>query len=184
MSRGRIAVALDVARRATGRERTRRELLARWPESSMAPDVEVRGPDRLELGPRCRVDSRVLLHCGDAEWAADEAGIRLGADVYVGPHCVLFGGGGIDVGAGALISPGVVVTSHQHTFCDPVEPIRHQPLEFGRVTIGAGAWIGANASVLPGVTIGDRAVIGAGAVVTRDVAPATVVVGVPADTRH
>ena len=59
-------------------------------------------------------------------------------------------------------------------------PVRLQGYECAEVVIGSDVWIGAHATILPGVTIGDRAVVGAGAVVTRDVGEGQVVVGVPA----
>ena len=66
---------------------------------------------------------------------------------------------------------------------DPAQ--RRAGLEFGRpVGIGANVWIGAAAIILPGITVGDDAIIGAGAVVTRDVRPGATVVGNPAKERH
>ena len=58
--------------------------------------------------------------------------------------------------------------------------IREQPLQFARVVIERNVWIGANATVLPGVRLGEGAIVGAGAVVTSDVPPGTLVLGVPA----
>ena len=125
-----------------------------------------------------------MLHCGGTGWGPDDGGIRIGERVYIGPHSVLFGAGGIEIGDAVLISPGVVITSHQHTFADDDADIRSQPLEFGRVVIERDAWIGANATILPGVRVGEGSVTGAGAVVTRDVAPRTIVGGVPARVIH
>ncbi|MGH3493550.1 MAG: acyltransferase, partial [Sciscionella sp.] len=99
---------------------------------------------------------------------------------YLGPNCVLFGAAGIQIGAGALISPGVVITSHQHSFSRSDLEIREQPLQFGAVVIEPDVWIGANAAILPGVRLARGAVIGAGAVVRSDVEAGQVAVGVPA----
>lgn len=167
------------ARSMLGHERTLRRLEARS-GARIDRSVEVRSLDRLVLGPNSFVDAGVLLHCGGMDWSGGEGGIELGANVYVGPNAVLFGAGGIEIGDGGLISPGVVITSHQHTFADKSTEIRSQPVEFARVVIEPNVWIGANATVLPGVRIGTGSVVGAGAVVTRDVAPETLVVGVPA----
>ncbi|MGE0453013.1 MAG: DapH/DapD/GlmU-related protein [Vicinamibacteria bacterium] len=93
---------------------------------------------------------------------------------------MLFGAGEIVVGNDVLISPGAVITSHQHTFRDPDREMRSQPIAFGKVTIEDDVWIGANAVILPGVRLGRGCVVGAGAVVTRDVAERGIAVGVPA----
>ncbi|QKJ21251.1 acyltransferase [Microbacterium hominis] len=79
------------------------------------------------------------------------------------------------------IAAGVYISDHSHSFDRPDVPIRDQPITEARpVRIGRGAWLGQNVVVMPGVTIGAQAVIGANSVVTRDVPPHTVAVGVPA----
>jgi serine acetyltransferase len=171
---------LRTAREATGHTRLCRELEARAPGIRIARSVEVRSPDRLVLGAHVIVERGVLLHCGGMDWSVPDAGISLGEHSYVGPNSVLFGGGGIDIGEAVLISPGVVITSHQHTFERADQDIREQPLDFGRVTVERDVWIGANATILPGVRIGSGSVVGAGAVVSRDISPGGVALGVPA----
>jgi acetyltransferase-like isoleucine patch superfamily enzyme len=171
-------------RQYVGVRRARHRLLRSAPGATLHRDVEVRSPERLKLAPGVFVDRGVLLHCGGMDWSGEEAGIVLGPNTYIGPNAVLFGAGGIHVGEGGLISPGVVITSHQHTFAADDDDMRAQPLDFGTVTIERDVWIGANATVLPGVRIGAGSVVGAGAVVTRDVAPGSVVTGVPARVKH
>ena len=79
------------------------------------------------------------------------------------------------------IAFGVYISDHSHGFEHPGVPIRDQPItEPKPVRIGRGAWLGQNVVVLPGVTIGEYAVIGANSVVTRDIPPRTVAVGAPA----
>jgi acetyltransferase-like isoleucine patch superfamily enzyme len=114
------------------------------------------------------------------DWTEGKGGISIGDSTYVGPNAVLFGAGEIEVGAGVLISPGVVITSHQHTFADPHLWMREQPTEFSRVVIEDNVWIGSNATILPGVRIETGSIIGAGAVVTKDVPSASLYAGVPA----
>jgi acetyltransferase-like isoleucine patch superfamily enzyme len=167
-------------RRAAARERERRRLTAAAPGVRVGTGVEVRAPERLRLAEHVVIDSGVLLHCGGQEWSGGGGGISIGPHSYIGPNCVLFGAGGIDIGEGALISPGVAITSHQHTFASTELDIREQPLHFAAVTIERNVWIGANATVLPGVRIGAGSIVGAGAVVSRDVPPGVVVMGVPA----
>jgi serine acetyltransferase len=170
---------LRQARDLFGRWRLRQRLLARHQGLRLGPGVVVRSPERLTLGRDVVVDAGAVLHCGGMDWSPGGR-IVMGDRVYVGPHAVLFGAGGIDVGSDVLISPGVVITSHQHTFGQPNRPMREQPIEFAPVVIEDDVWIGANAVILPGVRLGRGCVVGAGAVVTRDVIPGGVAIGVPA----
>jgi acetyltransferase-like isoleucine patch superfamily enzyme len=114
------------------------------------------------------------------EWSGGRGGITIGDDTYVGPKAVLFGAGGIDLGGQVLISPGVVITSHQHSFTRVDQAIGEQPVEFAAVVIEDNVWIGSNATILPGVNIGTGTVVGAGAVVTRSLPRRVLSAGVPA----
>ena len=104
--------------------------------------------------------------------------IRLGRNVFLNFNCILLDVIEIAIGDGAQIGPGVQILTADHPR-DPAE--RRAGIEFGRpIRIGAHVWIGGGAIILPGVTIADDAIIGAGAVVTRDVAAGATVVGNPA----
>lgn len=105
----------------------------------------------------------------------DRPGIRIGARSVINRGCCLDGRGGLTIGDDVSISPGVWLLTDQHDMNDPDFPEVLAP-----VVVGDYAWLGSRAMVLPGVTIGEGAVVAAGAVVTRDVAPYTVVGGVPA----
>jgi maltose O-acetyltransferase len=104
--------------------------------------------------------------------------IHLGRGVFLNFNCVVLDVVAVHIGDGTQIGPGVQILAADH----PREPaLRAQGLEFGRpVRIGRNVWIGAGALILPGVTVGDDALIGAGSVVTRDVPPGVTVVGNPA----
>lgn len=79
------------------------------------------------------------------------------------------------------IAAGVYIADHSHSFDRPDVPVRDQPITAARpVRVGRGAWLGQNVVVMPGVTIGEHAVIGANSVVTRDVPARCVAVGAPA----
>jgi acetyltransferase-like isoleucine patch superfamily enzyme len=114
------------------------------------------------------------------EWSREQGWISIGDDTYIGPKAVLFGAGGIDIGSQVLISPGVVITSHQHSFIDADRPMNAQPMEFAPIVIEDNVWIGSNATVLPGVRVGSGSVVGAGAVVTKNVPRRVLSLGVPA----
>jgi acetyltransferase-like isoleucine patch superfamily enzyme len=92
----------------------------------------------------------------------------------------MYGRGGIKVGDYVLIGPNVVIASSQHRYNIEKIPIMFQGHEKKAVVIGNDVWIGANAVVLPGVTIADGTIVGAGAVVTSDTEPYSIVCGVPA----
>ena len=104
--------------------------------------------------------------------------ITLGAEVFLNFGCIILDVVAVTIGNGTQIGPGVQILTADH----PRDPeTRRAGLEFGRpIAIGSNVWIGGAALILPGVTIGDDAIIGAGAVVTRDVAPGSTVVGNPA----
>lgn len=121
-----------------------------------------------QMGERVRLRPPVIVY--------DPENISLGNFVDIGENVVLRGGGGIVIGSRVLIAAGAAITSVGH----PVQPPRWGRTVAKPIVIGNEVWIGTNAVVLPGVTIGDGAVIAAGAVVTRDVPPYTVVAGVPA----
>jgi maltose O-acetyltransferase len=104
--------------------------------------------------------------------------IRLGSDVFLNFNCVILDVVEVTIGEGTQIGPAVQIYTADH----PREPAqRRKGLEFGRpVRIGRHVWIGGGAIILPGITIGDDSIVGAGSVVTRDVPTCTTVVGNPA----
>ena len=171
--------AVGAMRDSVGRRRTRRRLQARFEGIQIHPSAEIRSPDRLTLGAHVVVDRGVLLHCGGMAWSDFEGSIAIAAKSYIGPNSVLFGAGGIEIGEVVLISPGVVITSQQHGQARGTD-MRDQPVVRERIVIERDVWVGANATILPGVRLGCGSVVGAGAVVREDVPAMTVVVGVPA----
>lgn len=102
--------------------------------------------------------------------------IRLGKRVFINSGCCFQDQGGIEIGNDVLIGQQVVIATLNHDLC----PDRRGSMTPKPVRIGNKVWIGAHATILPGVKIGDGAVVAAGAVVTKDVPPYTVVAGVPA----
>ncbi|MDP2295568.1 MAG: acyltransferase [Pseudolabrys sp.] len=102
--------------------------------------------------------------------------LRFGSSVAVGENVVLRAGGGLTIGNRVLIAAGAAIVTVGH----PIEPPRWNKVTAAPVKIGDDVWIGVNAVILPGVTIGNGAIVAAGAVVTEDVAPFTMVGGVPA----
>ena len=107
--------------------------------------------------------------------------IQLGQNVFLNFNCVILDVCEVTIGDLTQIGPGVQILTADHPR-DPEQ--RALGIEFGRpIVIGRNVWIGGGALILPGVTIGDDAVVGAGSVVTRDVAAGATVMGNPAKAR-
>lgn len=150
-----------------------RDLL--WEYNSLRPSEEKRREEiirnllgtcgeRFHINQPFRCDYGCNVHVGNNFFAnfnltiLDEAEVRIGDNAFIGPNVSMF------------------------TACHPLDAEeRCNGVQWARpITIGNNVWIGGNATILPGVSIGDNAVVGAGSVVTRDVAPNTVVAGNPA----
>ena len=88
----------------------------------------------------------------------------------------------VEIGMNVWVTAGVIILCHQRdlTYCEVGKPVMQCPLKYGKVIIKDGAHIGIGAIIMPGVTIGEGAVIGAGAVVTKDIEPYSLAIGVPA----
>lgn len=101
---------------------------------------------------------------------------RIGNNVFINFGCTLLDLGGITIEDNVMLAPGVKLLSEGH----PLSPEDRQSLVPKPIHIEKNAWIGANATILQGVTIGENSVVAAGAVVSKDVPANTVVGGVPA----
>lgn len=102
--------------------------------------------------------------------------ITIGKDVFINSGCHFQDQGGIVIGDGALIGHNVVLATINHD----LDPVKEHKNHYAPIHIGNHVWIGSNVTILPGVTLGEWAVVAAGAVVSKDVEPYTVVGGVPA----
>lgn len=107
--------------------------------------------------------------------------IKLGNNVHIGKRAVIDGSGGVEIGNGVIIAPDVKIYSRTHNFNYNLKAIPFDNVMLcKKVFIDDYVWIGANVIILPGVSIGMGAVIGAGSVVSKDVPKGAVVVGNPA----
>ena len=104
--------------------------------------------------------------------------VTIGDYSRIGIHCTVIGP--VSIGNHVNLAQGITVTALNHNFSDTTQRIDQQGITTRPVVISDDVWIGANAVILPGVTIGQHAVVAAGAVVTKDVPPYSVVGGVPA----
>ncbi|MEI7829313.1 MAG: sugar O-acetyltransferase [Prolixibacteraceae bacterium] len=101
---------------------------------------------------------------------------RIGKNVFINHDCTFLDIGGITIEDDVLIGPKVSLITEGH----PLNPAERKALLVKPVVIKRNAWIGAGATILPGVTIGENAVVAAGALVSKDVPANTIVTGVPA----
>ncbi len=147
----------------------------------IAPSVSVcrfdDGRPLVALGARVSLYEGVRLVIGDG--LCPQAGLVIGDNTIVNVYAYLSGEGGLEIGPEVLIGPHAMLLSAGHATTGTA-PVRANPLTYGTICVGRGAWIGAGAIVLEGVTIGEGAIVGAGAVVTQDVPEGAVVVGNPA----
>jgi acetyltransferase-like isoleucine patch superfamily enzyme len=103
--------------------------------------------------------------------------IRVGRNVFINQNCTFYDLGGLDIGDDVMIGPNVSLITSGH----PIEPSqRHGAVVASPILIEKNVWIGAGATIIGGVTVGENAVVAAGSVVTRDVPKNTLVGGNPA----
>lgn len=106
--------------------------------------------------------------------------IEIGRTTYIGPYVCLAGAGNITIGENCLIASHSGIYANNHLFSDLTQPIMTQGTTTRGIVIEDDCWLGTGVKVLDGVRIGRGSVIGAGAVVTKDIPPYSVAVGVPA----
>jgi acetyltransferase-like isoleucine patch superfamily enzyme len=130
--------------------------------------TEIINAANVRIGRDCVLQDDLYLRAGT------EGRITIGDRATLDSFCRLFGHGAIDIGADTQIGPGCLITTTDHDYGDNLT------VRFKRVSIGQRVWIGANVTILPGVEIGDGAVVEAGSVVMKSLPPGCVALGVPA----
>jgi acetyltransferase-like isoleucine patch superfamily enzyme len=129
---------------------------------------------RMLVGPGSRLAPNVSITNGER--------VSIGSNSQIGAHCSLWAGdtrGRISIGSDVSLAPEVFITAANYRF-EEGQPFRRQPMDERDVIVGDDVWLGVRVVVTAGVTIGDGCVVGAGAVVTRDLPPNTIAAGVPA----
>lgn len=166
----------------------------------IARGVRLAQPRRITLGRGVYLDEGVYLHaCPNGIAIGDgtvimhgsvlhvynfrglpHAGITIGRRCFIGEYNVIRGQGGVTIGDLVYTGPLVQILAVNHIFEDPHRPIAEQGITARGIVIEDDVWLGGGAVVLDGVRIGRGAVVGAGAVVTEDLPPYAIAVGVPA----
>jgi acetyltransferase-like isoleucine patch superfamily enzyme len=160
-------------------------------------NVVLRHPHKIRIADDVVIDDNCLV---DAKGSSN-SGIRIGSGVFIGRNsilsckngdidiadganigfnCEIFSASRVRIGERALIAAYSYLIGGDHDVRDPSRPVLDQPRKSTGITLGEGSWLGAGVTVLDGVQIGSRAIVGAGAVVREDVPDDATAVGMPA----
>lgn len=148
------------------------------PKVNVGPRCVLDRPWRLTAGPRVTLEAEVSV-----KLVEDVATVVVGEGSFLGRGTILDVAQRVEIGAHTLLAPRVMVVDHTHGIEGGVR-IDAQPCRSAPVRIGADVWIGTGAVILPGVSIGDGAVIGAQALVRENVPAGAIAAGVPARVRR
>lgn len=141
-------------------------------------DRRTRG--RMYLGKQSQILQNSRIWCYEQE-GSPVPRITIGDHCYLGYHLSILAGADVTIGDWVLMASDILITTESHGM-DPENPVAYmdQPLTMAPVTIGSGCWIGEKVVIMPGVSIGEKSIIGAGSIVTKDIPPYCVAVGNPA----
>ncbi|MFA6567392.1 MAG: acyltransferase [Victivallales bacterium] len=134
--------------------------------------VEIPQPEFISIGDNVRFYHGVCLQSSGGRE------IVIGSKSHFAPYCVLYGP--LEIGEGCCVAAHAVFAGVGHQYDDPSIPFADRPGIARKIVIEDNVWIGANAVIIQGVRVGSGSIIGAGAVVTKDVEPYSVMGGVPA----
>jgi acetyltransferase-like isoleucine patch superfamily enzyme len=155
------------------RELMRRQAFARWPLHGNVLEAFREG--RLEIGAHTLLEPDVWLT------ASEEGRIRIGSGTFLNIAVMVASVELVEIGDHCMFANGCFVTDGSHRFDDPHKPVPWQGFDSkGPTRVGDNVWCGAHVVITSGVTIGERCVIGANSVVTRDLPPRSIAAGVPA----
>lgn len=174
---------------------TRLDLLGS--EARIARGARLESPSLIRLGAGVQIEHGAIIRAntetmpgvtlGDdtsiKEYSvlnANQGSIRMGNRCWLGPHCLIYGNGNVTIGDDVLIAAHTTINSISHVATRLDVPMSSQGIYCDPVVIEDDVWIGLNCTILQGVTVGKGSIIGAGAVVTRDIPPYSIALGVPA----
>ncbi len=154
-------------------ELMRREAFVRWPVHGNVLQALREG--RLQVGAGALLEPDVWIT------APGKARVRIGAGTFLNLGVMIAAEELVEIGDHCMLANGCFITDSSHRYDDPEKPVPWQGFTSkGPTRLGDNVWLGANVVVTSGVSIGERCVIGANSVVTRDVEPFSVAAGVPA----
>lgn len=136
-------------------------------------------PGGISIGDNTFLMHHTMLHVFNFR-GLPQAKITIGKNCFLGEYNVIRGQGGVQIGNDVYTGPMVQLVAVNHVYSDPNRPIREQGITAKGITIEDDVWLGANVTVVDGVTVGRGSIIGAGAVVTQNIPPYSIAVGTPA----
>lgn len=132
------------------------------------------------FGNRCTVGRGSIIRPSNVLLDEPGEGLKMGDHSNIGPLSYIGCSGYIEIGSGVMMGPRVNLMAEGHKFDDITRPMKEQGVTKSFIKIEDDVWIGVNSTILSGVTVGRGSIIAAGAVVTRDVPPYSIVGGIPA----
>jgi acetyltransferase-like isoleucine patch superfamily enzyme len=136
---------------------------------------------QLQIGKAARVRFGRWVWIGhDTKIRCHEGEVRIGDKTVLGQECTISAYQHVSIGEQCIVADRVMMIDFDHNVAEVERPIRVQGIYKRDVHVGSNVWIGYGAQILRGVSVGDNAIIGASAVVTKDVPANAVVAGVPA----
>lgn len=144
------------------------------PSAEVDPETKFDTNGKITVGRDCRIRRYAVI-------APSGGRISIGENSLVNASGMLIGHGSVDVGTDVLIGPHTTIVAGNHTFDDPDTPIVQQEVAGKGIEIRDDVWIGANCTVLDGVTLGEGSIVAAGSVVTESVPARAIVAGAPAE---
>lgn len=142
----------------------------------MGIECNILNPKKIYIGDDINISNRISLYANNNGLIKINNGCSININVLIDAA----ENGSIIIGKNVLIGPNVVLRASNHNFKDLSIPIKFQGHSGGKIVICDDVWIGANATILPNVYIGKGSIIGAGAVVIRNIPEYSICVGVPA----
>lgn len=140
----------------------------------------IRGRENIYIGNHTTILNGVRMQVYN-DLTGKQSKIKIGDNCYIGYNNTFLAGGNITLEDGVLMASNILISSENHSI-DPESPdyYMNQKLSCAPIIVGEGTWIGEKVSILSGVTIGKKCVIGAGSIVTKDIPDFSIAVGSPA----
>lgn len=179
MKLGNFRRYLRFVRAESARWEAIERLRVRFPDATIEEGVQIVNPDRLHLEGEAILQAGCHLHCGGMDWTHGEGHVRIGHKAVISPHCVIWGGGGIDIEPGVYLGPGVMVFSSQELFeVIPDKPDKAH--KFAPVVIGRESRVGAQAIIAPGGSMEPECVLAGSSLLISTVPTRKLYGGIPA----
>ncbi len=145
------------------------------------PGGQIIRPQLISIGDNVRIGKNTDIYVHPERRGSKELILKIGNGVHIGNYNIIGARKSVVFEENALLGPRVIIVDHSHHYENVEMPVKSQAVtEGGPVRIGKDCWIGANVFILPNVTIGRHAIIGANSIVNGDIPPYSVAVGAPA----